>query len=508
MLAETLIEAARRFGDRPALVAEEGWSLTYGELDGISDQVVAGLRRRGIGEGDIVSLVLPAVPEHFIAYLALAKLGATTAAVNPKLSPMERTAVLRVASPSLVLATEDLLPEGIDAPVERVTPGATADGVLPSLRPDGDEPITVLPTDPDRPIAIVFTSGTTGIPKGAVFCGRQIAFITQCDVGDAWGGGGKSMAGSALAHLGPTTKLAGNIKRGNTQYLTRAFKAADALRRISELRIAAVGGVPTQVALMLRDPAFDSYDLSSVRAIIMGGGPAAPALVREARARFGVPVAVRYSCTEAGIGTGTAFDDPEEDAEISVGRAQPGVTCTVVDADGAPIPDGEIGEVCLASPAVMSGYYNDQAATAAALGADGSVRTGDLGWIDEQGRVRLAGRARERYVRGGYNVHPMEVEAVLAEHPRVAAVAVVGREDLVMGEIGVAVVVPTYGAGGGPPTLEDLRDFAGSQLARYKLPDRLLLADSLPLTAMDKLDRRALERQVAHEVPDNGTRVP
>jgi acyl-CoA synthetase (AMP-forming)/AMP-acid ligase II len=267
------------------------------------------------------------------------------------------------------------------------------------------------------------------------------------------------------------------------------------LRRIAELQIAAVGGVPTQVALMLRDPNFDSYDLSSVKAIIMGGGPAAPALVREARQRFGVPVATRYSCTEAGIGTGTAFTDPDEDAEVSVGRAQPGVTLSVVDGDGNPVPDGEIGEVCLASPAVMSRYYNDPAATAAALGAGGEVRTGDLGYIDEKGRLRLAGRARERYVRGGYNVHPMEVEAVLTEHPGVTAVAVVGREDPVMGEIGVAVVVPA--TAGAPPSLDGLREFAGSQLARYKLPDRLLTTESLPLTAMDKLDRRTLEALVA-----------
>ena len=119
------------------------------------------------------------------------------------------------------------------------------------------------------------------------------------------------MAGSALAHLGPTTKLAGNLKKGNTQHLSsRPWKASEALASIAELRIAAFGGVPTQVALMLRDPAFDTTDLSSVKAVVMGGGPATPALVREARRRIPAPLSVRYSCTEAGIGCGTAFTDP------------------------------------------------------------------------------------------------------------------------------------------------------------------------------------------------------
>lgn len=496
MLAETLAEAARRFGGRDALVTEDGWSLTYRQLDGLSDEVAVGLARRGLGPGRVLSLVLPAGPEHIVAYLAAARLGAVTAAVNPRLTPGERRAVLGAAHPDLVLATPELAPEGgppEGAELVEVEEAASAGDLLAGLRVGGEAP-PPLEADPDRPIAIVFTSGTTGLPKGAVFAGRQIAFITRCDVGEEWGGGGKALAGSALAHLGPTTKLAGNLQRGSTQYLTRQFKASTALRRIAELGIAAVGGVPTQVALMLRDPDFDRLNLSSVRAIIMGGGPATPALIREARRRFGVPVAVRYSCTEAGIGTGTTFADPDEDAEVSVGRAQPGVTLGVVDADGRPVPEGEVGEVCLASPAVMSGYWRDEEATAAALGPDGAVRTGDLGWVDEQGRLHLAGRARERYVRGGYNVYPMEVEAVLAEHPALAGVAVVGRPDPVMGEVGVAVVVPAAGADA--PDVAALRAFAADRLARYKLPDEVRVADALPLTAMDKLDRRALEAMV------------
>ncbi len=243
---------------------------------------------------------------------------------------------------------------------------------------------------------------------------------------------------------------------------------------------------------MLRDPAFESFDLSSVRAIVMGGGPATPALIRDARERFGAALSVRYSCTEAGIGLGTAFDAPPEDAEISVGRPHPGVELSIVDADLQPVPDGEIGEVCLRSAAVMVGYWDDPDATAAAFTPTGAVRTGDLGWVDDQGRLRLAGRRKEMYVRGGYNVYPFETEAVLAAHPGVAEIAVVPRPDDVMGEIGVAFVVARDAAS--PPSLDDLRAFGAKRLAHHKLPEQLVVIDALPLTPAEKIDRRALDR--------------
>jgi acyl-CoA synthetase (AMP-forming)/AMP-acid ligase II len=248
--------------------------------------------------------------------------------------------------------------------------------------------------------------------------------------------------------------------------------------------------VPAQIALMLRRPDFDAYDLDSVGYIIVGGGPVTPGLAEEARARFGARLATRYSCTEAGIGLGTAFDDPDEDAVVSVGRPHASVALAVLDGDDHPVAEGEIGEVCLKSDAVMSGYWRDPEATRAAFTGDGFVRTGDLGWVDDRGRLRLVGRSKEMYVRGGYNVYPVEVEGVLSSHPAVGAIAIVPRADPVMGEVGVAVVVPRDPAA--PPTLAELREHAGGELAAYKLPEQLSLRDALPLTAMEKIDRRAL----------------
>jgi acyl-CoA synthetase (AMP-forming)/AMP-acid ligase II len=475
-LTSCLAEAARRFGPSPAHVAENGLVLSYADLERVSNEVAVGLARRGIGAGDVIALALPTIPEYIVAYLAAAKVGAITAGVNTRLSAVEQDAVLGVAQPTLVLREAD------------VEPASTVDSLLPRWRVSGGVS-SVLSDDPDRPIALVFTSGTTGLPKGVLFCNRQLDAVTAIDVGERWGGGPRGLASTSLAHLGPMTKLAGNLRVGGTTFLMRRWTAEAALRAVAEHGVSFLGGIPTQIALMLGHPSLDSTDISSLQAIVIGGGPATPALVRSARERFGVPLAVRYSCTEAAIGTGTRFDDPAEDAEVSVGRAQPGVTLSVLDDDDHPLPAGDVGHVCLRSAAVMAGYWNDPEATAAAFTGDGSVRTGDLGWVDEGGRLHLAGRSKEMYVRGGYNVHPQEVEGVLAEHRDVVAVCVVARPDDVMGEVGVAFVVARSGAA---PTLASLRSFAGSRLAAYKLPEELRLVEALPLTSMDKVDRRAL----------------
>lgn len=490
MLPALVREAARRFGDATAYVTPDGWSVSYRDVDRVSDEVAAGMARRGIGESDVVALVLPSGAEYAIGYLAAAKLGAITAGVNERLAPSERAGVLDVAGPKLTVALPGAGPDHGD--VVETVPAPSIDALLRDLRVDDTPPS--LSEEPDRPVAIVFTSGTTGLPKGALYCERQLTFITATDVGNAWGGGTRSVAGTPFAHLGFMTKLPGNLRRGGTTYVLRRWRAAEALRLTAEQRMTSVSGVPTQLALMLREPDFDRYDLSSVSFIVVGGGPVTPGLAEEARARFGAALATRYSCTEAGIGLGTAFDDPPEDAIVSVGRPHPAVDLALVDGDDRPVARGEVGQVCLRSPAVMSGYWRDPEATRAAFTAEGFVRTGDMGWLDDRGRLRLVGRSKEMYVRGGENVYPVEVEAVLSRHPAVAAVAVAPRPDPVMGETGVAVVVPRDP--GAPPTLESLREFATGSLAGFKLPEAVEVRDALPLTAMEKVDRAALAADV------------
>ena len=279
-----------------------------------------GLSRRGIVLGSVVALTLPSVPEYVIAYAALAKVGAVTAGVNPRLTDAERATALEVVGPDLVLGD----PAEVNA-----------------LRVDGESP-PALPDDPERPVAIVLTSGTTGRPRGAEFRVRQLAAITAADVGDTWGGGGPMLASTQFAHVGFMTKLAWYLRLRTTQLLIDRWRASTVLDQIEQHRVPSVGGVAPQIALLLREPDFDDRDLDCVQTIIVGAAPSPPALVHEARERFGAGYSIRYSSTECGgVGTGTAFDAPDSEALYTVGRPRPPVELSIRDDDGRPVPDGE-----------------------------------------------------------------------------------------------------------------------------------------------------------------------
>jgi acyl-CoA synthetase (AMP-forming)/AMP-acid ligase II len=427
--------------------------------------------------GDRVVLRLPSDSGYVVAYAAAAKVGAITAGVNPLLAPREQDALVALADPAVVLATPGDL-----ASLEGAGAGRPA--------PDPLAP------HPDRPVAIVFTSGTTGLPKGAVFAERQLAAVAETDTGGAWatGAGPATVASTQFAHVGITTKLPWYLRSALRTHVVGRWRADEVLALIAEQRMPSIGGVAPQMALMLRSPEVDRHDWDHVRTLVFGGAASPPALVEEARRRFGAAYSIRYSSTESGgCGTATAFDADDAEALFTVGRPRPGIQVAVRADDGSDRGPGEVGELWLRSPTQMVGYWRDPAATTEVV-VDGWLRTGDLALVDERGLLRLAGRRKEMFVRGGYNVYPAEVEAQLAGHPAVAEVAIVPRPDPVMGEVGVAVVVLRPGMTA--PSLDDLRAWLADRLAAYKRPEAVRLVDRLPLTPMQKVDRRAL---AAHE---------
>lgn len=505
MLPESIRRVSASHPDVSAYVTPEGAAISYAQLDRASDEVAGWLAERGVVEGSVVALCLPSRVEYILAFLAAAKLGAVTAGLNPRFMPRERAGALARLGPDLVIVGPDHH-EGVaaDLRTEAVQLADDPAQALGSQRVTGFVPADLAP-DPDRPVCICFTSGSTGEPKGAWYAERQLRAIAELDTGGAWGGGGHRYASTEFAHVGVMTKLPWLLASAGTTHLLDKWRAEPILQLIHDHQMGSVSAIAPQVALMLRVPDLDRFDFTSVKAIVTGGALAPPALVHAGRELFGAPWSIRYSSTESGgVGLGTALDADDEEALYTVGRPRPGVQAELRDADGRPVPDGEVGELWLTSQAVMSGYWNDPEATAETL-VDGWLRTGDLALVDPRGCYRLAGRAKEMFIRGGYNVYPLEVEGVLSTAAGVSQVAIAPRPDQVMGEIGVAVVVPTDPAA--PPTLETLRTHAASELARYKLPEAVRVVDALPVNVTDKLDRRALaerERAFAEGEPDLG----
>ena len=496
MLTEAIQRAANDFGERAAFLTSEGKLLSFDQLEQAARQVAAGLRERGLGEGATVGLLLPSDIDYVAIYLGAARIGAVTAGINPLLTSVEVARCLDALRADLVIADPHLAHLARDAAgrVEVLEEGrnpAAAGGSLRSGSSPSKQTQASLDADPDgeHAVCICFTSGSTGTPKAAWFANRQLRAVAESDAGGAWGGG-HSISSTHFAHVAFMTKLPWMLACGQTTHLLERWSAGAALELIARHRMASVNGVAPQIALMVRHPLSTQLDFSAVRAVVAGGGASTPELVRTARERFGAPYSIRYSSTESGgVGMATALDADNDEACHSVGRPRPGVDAEIRDDDGAQLPPGETGELWLRSPAVMSGYWRDPKASAQAL-VDGWLRTGDLASVDANGLYRLAGRTTEMFIRGGYNVYPMEVEGVLAGHPAVREVAVVPRPDPVMGEIGLAVVAPRDPAL--PPTLQDLRAFGADSLARYKLPEALELVDALPRNSAGKIARRRL----------------
>jgi acyl-CoA synthetase (AMP-forming)/AMP-acid ligase II len=471
-----LTAVAGLLGDREAYVDGDE-RLSYARWLVEADAVAAGLAARGVGPGDVVLILLPTGTDFAVLYAALVRLGAVTSAVNPRLGPREGDAIAAASRPRLVVRD----PEIPCGPGLSSLPHLSSTELRELRRGTGSAPERT--ADPSEVVSVVWTSGTTGVPKGACFDHRALrAAVSTAGVMAA--AGDRRLVPTPLPHAGYMTKLWEQIAWGMTIVLTPTpWSASSMLRLLDEERISVCGGVPTQFAKLL-ELEVEGADLSALRLAVVATAPAPPDLVDAITSRLGCPVVVRYAMTECPSITGTEPGDPPEVLLRTVGRPQSGVEVQVVDEDGRPLPAGEVGRVRVRSAGAMTGYWDSPPL------ADGWVVSSDLGRLDPDGNLVLVGRASEMYIRGGYNVHPLEVENVLREHPQVAAAAVVGVPAPVIGEIGVAFVVAADPSV--PPGQEELQRWCTARLADYKKPDRVVLVDALPLTSMLKTDRDAL----------------
>ena len=508
-----LREAARVNGQVEAYVEPAGRaerrSLTFAEWDRAADGVAGYLARHGVAKGDVVCLLLPSCIEYAVLYAALLRLGAITSGINPRMGAGEVASIVERAAPVLLVADREAaqLPDAV-AVAERAEVRASWGGEPPREWPE---------LAPDDPVAVVWTSGTTGKPKGAVFDHANLAAVARgTDVLSQ--PGDRRLSPLPFAHVGYMTRAWDEIANAVTTIITPTpWRADDAVRILTDERVTVGQGVPTQWALMLASEELGRADLGALRVAGTGAARMTASMVAEVRHRFGVPVVVRYTSTESSLGTGTTLASSDEEVATTVGRPVAGVELAIVDDEGRPVPAGSVGRVKLRSAATMRGYWGrgpgrgrtvdellDAEATAFVLAPDGWLTTGDFGRLTPEGNLQLSGRAHERYIRGGYNVYPAEVEEALSSHPGVARAAVVGVPDEVLGEIGVAVVVAEAGAA---PELDALREHCSRTLSDYKAPDALVVVDELPLTPMMKVDPGRLAAVAAQGAEERRSRL-
>jgi acyl-CoA synthetase (AMP-forming)/AMP-acid ligase II len=472
-------------------------SLTFAQWDRAADGVAGLFADHGVGPGTVVCLLLPSSIEYAVGYSAAARLGAVTSGINLRLGAAEARSILERTLPVVTVVENgaDTPPGPAGTVLDLSAMQGAVDGPAPGAWPDLDR------TDP---VAVVWTSGTTGLPKGAVFDHANLAAVAEgTDVLSE--SGDRRLSPLPFAHIGSMTRPWDEIANGVTTVITPTpWRAGDAVGIMAEERITVAQGVPTQWALVLAHPEFDAAGLSTLRIAGTGASRVPPELVAELRARLGVPVVVRYTSTEASLGTGTVPGDPDEVVATTVGRPGPGVELAIADDTGRAVADDEVGRVRLRSAAVMRGYWGgpttgpgaegvvyDREATGAVLAEDGWLTTGDFGFTDPGGCLHLVGRANELYIRGGYNVYPAEVEAVLTGMAGVAEIAVFGLADDRWGQRVCAAVVAGRGADAAD-VLAACADHAVGHLAGYKRPKQYEVVDALPKTSTGKVRRLAL----------------
>ena len=517
------LHLATLFRDRVAMhpdrelvvLGERRW--TYAQVAEQAAGLAGSLAGAGVGAGDRIAVDLPNWPEWVVAFLAGARLGATVVPIDPGLSFHELKYQLRHSEARVAVTPE--VWDGTDylELYEELL------GDLPDLR----QVITVGPEDlwtDDRflqfedlvakghhqghvavehdpattPLALLYTSGTMGKPKGVLLSHRNLV-QTALEGGAALGVGDAERVLGAVPffHVFGTSTVVGTIAFGGTLVLQERFEAGGALELMERERVTVCHGVPTMFQLLMRERTFAGRNLAALRTGVVAGAPIAPDLVRKIRTWCNVEIA--YGLTETGPTVCmTRPGDPAERREQTVGCPLPGVEVKVVDlATGSLHGPEAVGELAVKGANVMLGYHRMPGETARAHGPEGYFLTGDLVVVDEAGAVQVVGRRREMIIRGGNNVTPREVEDVLRTHPAVDDVCVVGVPNELLGELVCACVVPVEGA---ILTGDELKEFSRDQLVDYKVPDLVRFFDAFPMTGSGKVKRLELARVVGLEL--------
>ena len=488
-LAASLAATAREHGDRPAIKLDE-YVLTYEQFRAAAAAIAGDLAARGIAPGDRVALMLPNVPAFPVLFYGALMAGAVVVPMNPLLKTGEVRYYLADSGAKLIYS---LAAPGSEA--SPVAEAAAAEGVaLVSVPPTGPQGLAGTPfTDganraDDDTAVILYTSGTTGQPKGAELTHHNLASNAALTVDTLamLGPADVIMGCLPLFHVfGLTCGLNAAVRAGSCLTLIPRFDPAKAFQVVTRDKVTVFEGVPTMYAAMLHAPTAASADMASLRTCITGGSAMPVEILRGFEKQFGCEVFEGYGLSETS--PVASFNQPGHERKPgTIGFEVRGCEMRLVDDAGHDVPDGAPGEIAIRGENLMKGYWKRPEATAAAI-PDGWFRSGDIATKDADGYYTIVDRKKDMIIRGGYNVYPREVEECLYGHPAVAEAAVVGIKHPELGEeIGAAVALKA----GQQATPEELRDFVKERLAAYKYPRSVWLVDALPKGPTGKILRR------------------
>jgi len=518
--------AAREFADTPAVVSDRE-SISFAELERRVRRAAAALMASGVARGDRVAVWAPNSAEWIVACLGLQSAGAVLVPVSTRFRGDEARHILERSGTRLLFTVEDFLGSHYVDMLQRAAggplPGRPAKD-LPALEqavmldgtagsgvaweaflargdavPGAEVTARAESVQPDDLMDLLFTSGTTGFPKGVLMSHRQ-NLDTYRELANvvSFQRGARYLIVNPFFHaFGYKAGMLCSMMAGMTMYPHAVFDAGRVLEQIERERITVFPGPPTVFQMLFDHPKFRATDLGSLELCLTGAANVPVELIhrmqKEMRFRR---IHVGYGLTEAcAVGTMTRADDTPETIATTVGTTlYPGLELGIADDEGNLLPAGQPGELLIRGMSVMKGYWDDGAATAEAIDARGWLHTGDIGVLDQRGYLKILDRKKDMYIVGGFNAYPAEIENIMLANDAISQVAVVGKPEPRLGEVGVAFVVPRSGAS---VTEAELIAWCREHMANFKVPRRIVIREALPMNAMNKVLKFELRKEAA-----------
>ncbi|NSL67871.1 class I adenylate-forming enzyme family protein [Bacillus toyonensis] len=502
---ELLETVTATYGEKEAIY-DVTRRITYKQLKQEVDCLATAFKRLGVGKADRIAVSLPNWSETVVIYFAAAKLGAIIVPFNPKYKSYEIEYILESSAPKLLIASGEFEKNfGFEKVFNKVRKVITVRfsqenycsyEQLMRTETMNIEPVNININVNEDLFCILYTSGTTGTPKGVMVTHRAVVQSAQtigielhCTQEDVF------IISAPLFHIfGMAINMLCAVAMGGRIILQEKFHPRETLQLIEQEKVTIQKGVPTMFIKELELEDFDKYDLSSLRAGLVGAAPISVKTVTEIRERMGINLCQSFGITETVSITMTSYDDTKQNITETLGKAIPGVTLKIVDENRVALPPGEVGEIAVKGFGVMKGYYNMPEQTKQVLDNEDWYYSGDLGTLDSQGYLRFVGRKKEMIIRGGLNVYPQEIEAVIMKHPKVIEAAVIGLPDKVLGEIACAVIRLKNGV---VSTEEEIKLYLKERMAIYKLPEKVIFTEEFPVTASGKIQKLKLREQVS-----------